>query len=101
LVERFGAYPPFAGGGAVEVDARVLHALVESGQVKAEVGHGVGQHLKLWRTARGAGGLPDLQEAGRVRLTEIGCLTGHRGGACKDGDFAMFGMQLNESVLPH
>jgi hypothetical protein len=42
LVERLGANPPLAGRGAVEVDAAVLHALVEDGKVKAEIGYGVG-----------------------------------------------------------
>jgi hypothetical protein len=43
LIEGFFADPPLAGGGAMKVDASILHALVEGGEVQVCLGNGVGQ----------------------------------------------------------
>jgi hypothetical protein len=62
----------------VKVDAAVLHALVEGGEVKVSVSNRVGQKDRIVRAAGGACGRPDLQRSGPVCFRLIDGLTWHR-----------------------
>ena len=63
-MKGLGADPPFAGGGAVDVDATVLHALIEHGQIQLAAGDGVGEQDEIRGAAGGAGGGTEVKQGG-------------------------------------
>jgi hypothetical protein len=105
LVKRPGANPPLAGGGSVEVDAAVLHALIEGGEVDTGVGYGIAEQHQVERATGGAGSVPDLEEPRSVGAGKIDGLAIWRPwrltGGRKYGDFAVFNKQLNPAFPFH
>lgn len=87
----------------MEVNASVLHPLVEAGQVEAGMGDGVGEEGQIGGAACGAGGVPDIEQAGCVRCRERDGLAGRRreAGAGEDGDFPALDVEFHPSLLSH
>jgi hypothetical protein len=83
------------------MDAAILHALIEQSNVQALAGDDVGQQDQVRRTAGGATGMPDLQNASSVRFGEIDDLAVRGSSTRKNGDLAALDKELNSSLPSH